>query len=524
MNRPYLRVALAASTLILAGLGGGCVAGAGADDVSEGPAAPVDNRRPAASEVPAVRFEPMDVFGTRFLVNGSTSPSAMTRMGTVTLAIVDAAVTSADFYDGGGIIGSVTAGQPTLSFHVDERQNGAHSYTALVRLGSQVAASVSVPLSIAIAGGSTGALEALFDGATFPGPIDAMTSRPDGSLVIAGQTTVNGRLSASFIDVGQQVHMNDAVVRESGWSAVALDPRTGLRALAGYAVNDRQRDAIVTVDAGFRAGYFGPRNAFHIEYDAAHLNDEALGIAVGSHDSSVVVVGYETRPGEGRIGWITKYDAVGNTLWTQRLVTDAKAPSLDAVVNAVAIDPGDDSVVVAGARVEHVLSGVSGGFLHLSWLEVPFVEKYAADGTLRWSKLDVPPGISHGEARSVALTANGDIVWSGCGLYGTSQSCTVEELSSAGTSRWRVNQGERGSILTAVDPFGAVYALVTFAVGPNAVPPPWNGFKLSPDGAFEWSAGEPTGSLLMFEPVGQRLLVAGDDPSRSGGYVYDLVP
>lgn len=515
MNRPRLRAALAASTLLLAGFCGGCVGGA--DDV-------------AGATTAALALQPLDVFGTRFLVNGSTSPPVLTTMGTVTLAVVDAAVTSADFYDGLELLGSVSASQPSLDLFIDDQANGTHSYSAQVHSGASAARSASVALTVAIGGGGLDSSYANFDdglggnGVTFPGPLLAVVTRRNGSVVLGGQTVVNGHRSATFVDTNlHPTHGHDSLARESGWSAVAADPRTGARVLAGYAVNGGQRDLVVTADAGF--GPNGPLgDAFHVEYDAARMNDEAFGVAVSAHDSSIVVVGYETRPAQGRAGWITKYSATGTILWTQRLVTDGRAPAPDAVVNAVAIDANDDSIVVAGARVARVEAGVPGGFLRLAWMDVPFVDKYAADGTLLWSKLDAPLGITRGEAKSVSVVPNGDIVWSGCELNGTDPWCVIEKLSAAGASRWRYGDYGRQSILTTVDPLGSVYFQDVYVPDPRAVPPPYNTFKLSSDGKYVWQAFVTPSHAMTFNPVSEFLVLVCNDAATQLGLLDYVTP
>lgn len=88
--------------------------------------------------------------------------------------------------------------------------------------------------------------------------------------------------------------------------------------------------------------------------DEFHQADFGAAIALDS-DRNVVAVGSTSRPGEGRNVLVWKLDPTGKALWKREIIGDAH---LDDDAYGVAIDPVDQSIVVAG--LETLASGPRG--------------------------------------------------------------------------------------------------------------------------------------------------------------------
>jgi hypothetical protein len=468
-------------------------------------------------KVPPIIVPDGDPFGSRFEVNGSTTPSAVTATSYVTLAIVGGnGVTGAELFDNGAFIGEVTAPGQVFELLVDESSNGNHAYSATVFAGTTTAPSTSIELTIAIHGGAQVGSYTTFGGLGLTqGQFNAVTTRAaDDSIVAVGQILHGGYNAALLVDFNPANSGLDLKQdsRESAWTAVAVDPRTGYRALAGWANNGGQRDLVVSMQGPSLLSGLPTSEKFHVEYNAANLDDEANAIAVSARDGSVVVAGFETRPGEGRNGWITKYDAGGTSLWTQ-IIADSN--NGDDAVTSLALNPFDDSIIIGGYQQARVTI-LSGGRRKGGWGQVGFVSKYTAYGVLVWSWTDKEPIFDgDGMIQSVALSTGsaGDIAFAG-----QMSSPNAGKLNSAGELQWRVTPAAPMPVLgVSIDPIGAVY--INESVGPTPAGPPgvitlyppqrWE--KYSSAGALLVQAAGAVGYAQMLDMSASppRYLIAG---------------
>ncbi len=124
--------------------------------------------------------------------------------------------------------------------------------------------------------------------------------------------------------------------------------------------------------------------------------DAARAVAAAA-DGSLAVVG-ATATGAGTLdGWLRKYDADGNVLWTR---TYDRAGEDDSIT-AVAIDGADDSIFVAGYDTDD-------GVDFRTWLR-----KYDADGTAQWTETFDGDygGIDY--ASGLAVDTSGDVIVAG---------------------------------------------------------------------------------------------------------------
>jgi hypothetical protein len=455
-----------------------------------------------------------DPFGSHFQVNGSTSPSVVSHMGYVNLEVVGGSgITAVNFYDGTTFVGGVSAPSQSYQLLVDERSNGNHAYSAKIFTATTNGTSSTIPLTISISGGQELAYQTSFNGLDLTGSyFNAVTTRAsDGSMLFGGQSLLSGTMVSMIVDThpnGDFDLQRDS--RESSWNAVAVDPHTGLRATAGWAVNNGQRDLVVVMTGP--PSWMGPfPEKFHIEYDAAGLDDEANAIAISAKDGSVVVGGFEERPGEGKNGWLTKYDANGNSLWTQTINAYLNR---DDVITSIALDPHDDSVVVGGYTTAAVMRWV-GRSRRLVHIQVGFVSVYDSNGNQRWQWLDMPDGLISGAVQSVALSPRYQVVFGGWIQTGTQQSRVGYLQDVDGFLMWTQNLSFNNNTTVAVGPIDDLY--VSSSYGPTPINPggnyprPWMGKLDLMRGGPVWQQTGVYGAGITLDLASSppRLLLAG---------------
>ncbi|MDB4967903.1 MAG: hypothetical protein JWN44_3592 [Myxococcales bacterium] len=429
------------------------------------------------------------------LVNSSTAPSAITAPGYLTLSLSSPAsnATQARFFcDGQPLSAALFQAPFWIGVPVDEAENGTHRYSASVVVGGATVASNDVWLTVSITGGVE-TITSTFASKPIAGSIAAVTTTSVGDLVAVGTgapgSNTNPPTSMALFWArgfdGVSTFLDADTKRSSTWSAVASGLGNDVIVRAGSALVGGQRDAVIS-GLSRRTGAVNFDDKFHVEYDAAREDDEALGVAA-SNDATFVVVGYETRGGV-RSGWATKYDTNGATRWTQRFQSTASEPW--AIARAVAVGT-DRSVYVAGQMETMISFGTHYGTLVP--VRVPFLAKLAADGTLLSTRLDYS---FFGEYESVSVANDGHVVVSGSAENNVA---VVTALEANGAERWSTRlQNAYGQVRSSLDNRGAVY--VHISAGPNAantIGPPSTIAKLASDGRILWQRNSNVAGLAQ---------------------------
>lgn len=125
---------------------------------------------------------------------------------------------------------------------------------------------------------------------------------------------------------------------------------------------------------------------------SADLDDLASGVAVDAQ-GAVYAVGYETVAVGASVGWLRKWDAEGNPLWTHTWDGGLEATVVSFL--AVAVDSAGH-IVLAGSEDTDLQRGI--------------VQKLDADGSLLWSETFGDPVVGDKRLRAVAI-GPGDHIW-----------------------------------------------------------------------------------------------------------------
>ncbi len=207
---------------------------------------------------------------------------------------------------------------------------------------------------------------------------------------------------------------NGAVTLSDAASAAALTPEGDL--LVGGAVS--------VLDAGTDTWLrkYSPEGATlwtRTHAGASKGNDATNALAVTS-DGFIYAAGQEGVTGEGSNIWLGKYDPDGNQLWS-RLYSGAAGKN-DYLYGAVAMDDG--GVVVCGYETA----------VDIPWMS--FLRRYDGAGLAMWTKVESGPELLGALCWGLDRAANGDILFAGAVIQGTTREPQVRRLTADGTEVW----------------------------------------------------------------------------------------
>lgn len=166
---------------------------------------------------------------------------------------------------------------------------------------------------------------------------------------------------------------------------------------------------------GWTAGYSG----------AALGDDRALAVATDP-TGNVIVVGFETVTGQGRDGWIRKYDAAGAVLWTEGYQGLA---ALNDQAEAVVTDAAGN-VFVAGSEGTMAQGAVA------------WVRRYDPEGVEAWTQPWSGLTAEGASMLGVALDGAGHLVAVGTETVAGVQQGLVRKYDAAGNVLWSETYGE----------------------------------------------------------------------------------
>lgn len=202
-----------------------------------------------------------------------------------------------------------------------------------------------------------------------------------------------------------------------------------------------------------------PAQTFYKQMDSTNAADTANGIAVGADGSTYVVgttagdLGSQGVDPKANDVFLTKFDAAGNTVWTERLGVPT-----DGAGYGVAVD-GEGNVVVTGQVRGNLTTMATGGNLDT------FVTKFAANGQELWTRQAGP--FADDAGLSVTFDADGNVFVAGYArsaldgnqTYGGGIDATLTKLDASGNLVYNRQFGDAGdeqhSAIKVVD--GNVY-------------------------------------------------------------------
>lgn len=268
---------------------------------------------------------------------------------------------------------------------------------------------------------------------------------------------INSQLSAAGLVT--QVETNRVstteygiMVVQGGGEAISLRADPATQSAAAYVVGntgfDTFADAFVRKFDGLNTAT--PGELFFEEFGAAGVPDAAQGVAVDSQGNVYVVgttegnLGGQNNP-NGQDIFLTKYDSVGNELFTRMLgTTTGTARAFDVAVDSL------DNVIIAGTVVGELSINSFGGGVD------GFVAKFDKTGQELFIRQQAPPGPDASVA--IAIDAANNIIVGGY----------VEKVSGTGVDSEIITLDPNGNTLD-VRPFGnAVNArVIDLAIAPD---------------------------------------------------------
>ena len=221
------------------------------------------------------------------------------------------------------------------------------------------------------------------------------------------------KFAAEGTPMWTKVH-NGAATLPDAASAAAWTPDGGL--LVGGAVS--------VLDAGTDTWLrkYSPEGATlwtRTHAGASKGNDATHALALTT-DGFIYAAGQEGVTGEGTNIWLGKYDPDGNQLWS-RLYSGAAGKN-DFLHGAVTMDDG--GVVVCGYETA----------VDIPWMS--FLRRYDAAGLAIWTKVDPGPETLGALCWGLDRASNGDILYAGAVIQGTTREPQVRRLTADGTEVW----------------------------------------------------------------------------------------
>ncbi|HEY0132459.1 MAG TPA: hypothetical protein VGB85_00230 [Nannocystis sp.] len=221
------------------------------------------------------------------------------------------------------------------------------------------------------------------------------------------------KFAADGMPMWTKAYSGPAMLADAG-SAAALTPDGGLL-VAG---------ATTVVDAGTNTWLrkYSPEGMTlwtRTYAGAAKGNDATHALAVTA-DGFIYAAGQEGVAGEGANVWLGKYDPDGNLIWSK--IYSGAAGKNDYLYGAVAMDDG--GVVVCGYETA----------IEIPWKS--FLRRYDAAGLAVWTEVDPGPEMLGALCYSVDLATNGDILFAGAVMQGTTREPRVRRLTPDGVELW----------------------------------------------------------------------------------------
>ena len=299
-----------------------------------------------------------------------------------------------------------------------------------------------------------------------------------------------------------------------GAKSVAVSPSGSTVFITGSSMSASARYDYVTLAYDAATGarlwaqrYHGPRN------------DEATSVAVSPDGSTVFVTG-GSEAAAFHFGYLTvAYDAAtGAQLWAKRY--DGPANRYDDALS-LAVSPGGDTVFVTGESAR-----ANGSFDYAT------VAYNTATGAQLWAQRYNGPGNGDDQARSIAVSPNGDTVFVtgySPGVTSGQDYATVAYQSTTGARLWvsRYNDfrnGDDRAYSVAVSPAGST----VFVTGTRAGVYATVAYNAA-TGARRWlnryygSYPDSSAYSVAVSPDGSTLFVTGESEGRTTAFDYATV-